>query len=396
MTINSYKIILFSLSAIFLLPLFVYISNQKQLEWQYVNGYSVKIEGDIEEIEDFYISLEKRLDGYSDWINIVLTGELTNYEKGYAPFRMSNDKFVYFNKIYTATDMTELLTEYSKYLNSVLLNNKVNDTYSIHPELSRLYQFSLSLANYFSQSKSILIEDIIDLMKFDLNPYYYPDVNTSFVYIFLHKNENINSELKEIKKQIQVEVDDLNRFLDANVLINSENFQITNIDTLVLLGDHHKYLSSQFSHVYKYVPTVNNIVFNSRMSVMKNNIHHKKNKNLSTSTEFLNILSKIEEQLIEFQSRKDFQNKRMSDYSCKLVGDGEGELGILTSTINLFSKRKFTYRLEDFLSKSSDLLKREVKEQTELTYPFIENLPNKIYSKFIQQEKSLLLNINTE
>ena len=396
MTNKSSKIILFFLSLISLLILFVYNSKDEQLEWEYVNGFAVQISGDIEEIQDFYISLEKRLNGYSDWINFVLTGELTNFKKDYNPFLVSNDKFLYFNTIFTATNMIELLAEYSKYIDSVFLNSDSNDAHTMEIELSRLYQFFSTLNSYFIEDKRILLDDTIDLIKFDLNPYYNPTINTSFVYILLHRNESISSELKEIQNQIQIELNDLNRLLDMNTSIYTKRFRITNIDTLKLSDDSHKYISSQFSHVYKYLPTINSNIFKSRMSLMKKNIYHNKNKNIFTSTEFLNILYVIEEQIIELQSRGNVHNEKIMDFIYELIGNGDDEFGILTSTINLLDNRRYRYMLDDYLSKTSDILKNELKEQSDLTYPFTQNLPNKVISKYINQSKSLIVNINPE
>lgn len=393
MTNKSSKMKLFSISLILLLILFVYSLKDKQLEWEYVKGFTVQINGDVEQIQDFYISLEKRLYGYPDWINIVLTGQLTNYRKDYAPYLISDDKFEYFNKIFTATNMGELLREYSKYIDSVFLNSDSNGTHAMEVELSKLYQFSSRLTSYFIEDKHIFLDDTINLMKFDLDPYYDPLINTSFVYIFLHRDESINYNIKEIQNQIQVEINDLNRFTDITARIQTKRFRVANIDTLNLLDDSHNYISSEFSHVYKYLPTINSNIFKSRMSLMKKNIYDNKNKDILTSTEFLNILSEIEEQIIEFQSRGNIHNEKIIDFLNELVGDGESKLGILTTVINILDSRRYGYLLEDYLSKSSNLLKGELKQKTDLMYPFTQNLPNKVASNYLDKNKSLLLNL---
>ena len=71
----------------------VYIQNEDPSGWRTVNGFSVDITGDIEQIEEFYTHLEDRLLGYSDWFNIILTGELSDFQKNYAPFRILDKKF---------------------------------------------------------------------------------------------------------------------------------------------------------------------------------------------------------------------------------------------------------------------------------------------------------------
>ena len=129
------------------------------------------------------------------------------------------------------------------------------------------------------------------------------------------------------------------------------------------------------------------------MSLMKKNIYDNKNKNILTSTEFLNVLSEIEEQIIEFQSRGNIHNEKTIDFLNELVGDGESKLGILTTVINILDSRRYGYLLEDYLSKSSNLLKGELKQKTDLMYPFTQNLPNKVASNYLDKNKSLLLNL---
>ncbi len=373
--------------------LITYIRNENPLGWRDVNGFAVKITGDVEQIEEFYTFLEQRLIEYPDWVNIVLTGELINFQKDYAPFRTPLSKFKNFNKIYTSIDMTKLLTEYSVYLESILLNAQSNDPNIITLELNRLYQFCSILNTHFVMNKNVFIGDIIDVIKFGVNPYYNPIRETHTVYIFLHEGKDINPQLEQILNQIQVEINDLTRLLDITVSIISQKFQITNIDTLNLLANYEKYMLTQYSHVYKYLPSINSITFNSRMLLMKENIHHDKFSAVSTATEFLVILSKIEEQLIEFQFRANFHNENILKFVNKLIGDGESEFGILTSMINLLDDRRYRYRVKDYLSKSAKYLKSEAKKITELTYPTTQSLPNNVLSKYIDDNHALILKI---
>ena len=389
---KSSKIIFLFLSTILMVSLITYIRNENPLGWRDVNGFAVKITGDIEQIEEFYTSLEQRLIGYPDWVNIVLTGELVNFQKDYAPFRTPLRKFENFNKVYTSIDIAQLLTEYSVYLESVLLNTQ-NPPNRIAFELNRLYQFCSILNTHFVKNKNMFVGDIIDVMKFDINPYYNPIGETHTIYIFLHEGKDINSQLEQIINQIQVEINDLNRSLDISASIINQEFQITNLDTLVLLEDYEKYELSQYSHVYKYLPSINSTEFNLRMSVMKQSIHHDKFSAISTAAEFLVILSTIEEQLIEFQFRAKFHNKKVLKFINKLVGDGESEFGILTSMINLLDDRRYRYRVKDYLSKSAKYLKSETKNITELTYPTTQSLPNNVLSKYIDENHAIILKI---
>ena len=372
--------------------LITYIRDDNPLGWRDVNGFTVKITGDIEQIEEFYTSLEQKLLGYPDWVNIVLTGELINFQKEYAPFRTPLSKFNFFNKIYTSVDMTQLLTEYSIYLENVLLDTQ-NDPNIIVYELNRLYQFCSILNSHFVKNKNVFIGDNIDVMKFDINPYYNPISETHTLYIFLHEGKDINSQFEQIINQIQVEVKDLNRLLDISVSIICQEFQIKNIDTLDLLANYEKYILSEYSHVYNYLPSINATAFNSRMSVMKQSIQYNKFSAISTATEFLVILSTIEEQLIEFQIRANFHNNNILKFTNKLIGDGESEFGILTSMINLLDDRRYRYRVKDYLSKSAKYLKIETKKITELTYPTTQSLPNYVLSKYIDDNYALILKI---
>ena len=390
---KSSKIIFLSLISICMVLLITYIRNENQLGWRDINGFTVKIIGDVNEINFFHTSLEQRLMGYPDWVNLVLTGELSDFQKDYAPFRTSLSKFQNFNKIYTSIDMTKLLMEYSIYLESVLLNAQADDSDVIALELNRLYQFCSILSTNFVKNKNVFIGDIIDIMKFDVNPYYDPIRETHTVYIFLHEGKDINSQLEQIINQIQVEINDLTRSLDIAVSITSQEFQITNIDTLELMVNYEKYILSQYSHIYKYLPSINSTTFNSRMALMKQSIHHNKFTAVSTPTEFLVILSTIEEQLIEFQIRAKFHHKDILKFVNKLVGDGESEFGTLTSMINLLDDRRYRYRLKDYLSKSAKYLKSETRKFSELTYPTSQFLPNKVSSKYIDDKHTFILNI---
>ena len=126
---------------------------------------------------------------------------------------------------------------------------------------------------------------------------------------------------------------------------------------------------------------------------MKQSIHHDKFSAISTAAEFLVILSTIEEQLIEFQFRAKFHNKKVLKFINKLVGDGESEFGILTSMINLLDDRRYRYRVKDYLSKSAKYLKSETKKITELTYPTTQSLPNNVLSKYIDENHAIILKI---
>ena len=71
--------------------------NLKKIAWRNVNGFEILIKGDLDEIEEFYTSIEKRLAGYADWIDIILTGRYSKFQKDYAPF---SDSRVTFEKYY--------------------------------------------------------------------------------------------------------------------------------------------------------------------------------------------------------------------------------------------------------------------------------------------------------
>ena len=189
---KSSKIIFLFLSSIIVVLTIIYIRSVSHLGWRDVNGYELKITGDVEEIEEFYTSLEKRLMGYPDWINIILTGELNKFQKDYAPFRSSIDVFENYSRIYTSTDITRLLSVYSNYLESVLLDDQVINLNAVESELNRLFQFCSILNSNFVKNENVFIGDIIDAMKFDVNPYYEPINKTHTIYIYLHENNDIN------------------------------------------------------------------------------------------------------------------------------------------------------------------------------------------------------------
>ena len=58
---KSSKIIFLLLISIFVALLISYVQNMNQLEWRDVNGFELKITGDVEQIDEFYTSLEQRL-----------------------------------------------------------------------------------------------------------------------------------------------------------------------------------------------------------------------------------------------------------------------------------------------------------------------------------------------
>jgi len=391
---KSSKIIFLLLSTILVALLIIYIQSVNELGWRDVNGFELNITGDVDQIEEFYSSLKQRLMGYPDWINIVLTGELSNFQKDYAPFRTSIDMFDSYNKIYTSTDMTRLISEYSSYLESVLLDTQGMNPDVVESELNRLFQFCSILYANFIDNENVFVGDIIDLMKFDINPYFKPINKTHTIYIFLQENNNINSQFEQIRNQIQVEINELTKLIDVDASITKRNLQIKTINNIDLLINHEKYNSPQYSHIYKYLPSINFTEFNSRMTLIKQSIHREKTTAASTAIEFRGALSKIEEQLIEFESRNFFPNIHILEFVNTLVGDKEAEFGILTGMINLLYDRRYTYKINDYLSKTNKYLKSETNKIPELTYPTIQTLPNRLSSKFIKRDRTLIFKIN--
>jgi len=390
---KSSKIIFLLFIPIFVALVMTYIQNVNQLGWRDIDGFELKITGDIDQIEEFYTSLEERLIGYPDWINIVLTGELSKVQRDYAPFRSSIDMFQNYNKIYTSADMSKLLLEYSNYLEIVLFNNKGIKSNVIVTELRRLFQFCSISNDNFVKNESVFIGDIIDVIKFDANPYFEPINQIQTIYISLHEKNSINSQLKEIRNQIQLEVNELTKLIDVDVSIDKRDFQITTIDNWDLLLNHEEYNPLQYSHIYNHLPSINSTEFNSRMTLMKQSIQHGRYTATSTAAEFLIILSKIEEQLIEFQFRGNFKNIYILEIVNRLVGDGAIESGILTSLINLLDDKRYRYKVNDFLSRSDEYLKTEIKIISELTYPTTQSLPNNLSSKYINGDSTLILKI---
>ena len=390
---KSSKIIILFFSTIFLVLLILYIQTLSKPDWRTISGFELKIGGNIEEIEAFYSALENRLMGYPDWINIVLTGELSNFQKDYSPFLISDIKFENYNKIYTSMEMTQLLVEYSVYLETVILNPQAIDSSVVTLELNKLHRFSSILNSHIIENQNVFVGDIIDIIKFDINQFYDSISNTQTIYIFLNEGEFVNSQLKQIVNQLQIEIKELTKIIDIDISLLNHEFQILNIDILDLLANEQKYRSSEYSHIYKYLPSINYNAFNARMSSMKKNIQNNNFNAISTPSEFLMILSIIEEQLIEFQFRGNFHSIYILNLVNKLVGDGVTQAGLLTSMINSLNDRRYTYIVKDYLSESSGYLNIESRKIAELTCPRIESLPNIISSKYLDNNHSIILKI---
>ena len=390
---KSSKIIILFFSTIFLVLLILYIQTLSKPDWRTISGFELKIGGNIEEIEAFYSALENRLMGYPDWINIVLTGELSNFQKDYSPFLIPDIKFENYNKIYTSMEMTQLLVEYSVYLETVILNPQAIDSSVVTLELNKLHRFSSILNSHIIENQNVFVGDIIDIIKFDINQFYDSISNTQTIYIFLNEGEFVNSQLKQIVNQLQIEIKELTKIIDIDISLLNHEFQILNIDMLDLLANEQKYRSSEYSHIYKYLPSINYNAFNARMSSMKKNIQNNNFNAISTPSEFLMILSIIEEQLIEFQFRGNFHSIYILNLVNKLVGDGVTQAGLLTSMINSLNDRRYTYIVKDYLSESSGYLNIESRKIAELTCPRIESLPNIISSKYLDNNHSIILKI---
>ena len=390
---KSSKIIILFFSTIFLVLLILYIQTLSKPDWRTISGFELKIGGNIEEIEAFYWALENRLMGYPDWINIVLTGELSNFQKDYSPFLIPDIKFENYNKIYTSMEMTQLLVEYSVYLETVILNPQAIDSSVVTLELNKLHRFSSILNSHIIENQNVFVGDIIDIIKFDINQFYDSISNTQTIYIFLNEGEFVNSQLKQIVNQLQIEIKELTKIIDIDISLLNHEFQILNIDILDLLANEQKYRLSEYSHIYKYLPSINYNAFNARMSSMKKNIQNNNFNAISTPSEFLMILSIIEEQLIEFQFRGNFHSIYILNLVNKLVGDGVTQAGLLTSMINSLNDRRYTYIVKDYLSESSEYLNIEARKLTELTYPRFESLPNRISSKYLDNNHSIILKI---
>jgi len=387
---KSSKILFLFFCTVVLTSIFIYFSNANKTQWKNINGFELKITGELNQIEEFYSSIVKRLSAYPDWIDIVVTGEVDNFQKEYAPFHISSKRFIDFNLIFTSKDITDLLTQYSYFLDKVLLNNTSPNLSNIKNELNLLLQFCIMLNAHLLDNDKIIMSDVVDLMKYGLNPYYDVIEKTQTIYIILNYEERNDSQLEIISSQIIAELDDLNKMIDVNYSLNSSKFKVTISEMSSLSSKIENYELPQFYHIYKFLPTISEHDFNLRMKQLKTNIHENQFKSGFKANDFLIILSKIEEQLIEFQLRDDFSDSLIAQSVNLLVGDSEKVFGLLTSTIDLFDDRRYQYKVENFLVQSQFFLSNEVKRIPDVIYPSIHSLPITISSKLIKKSNSII------
>ena len=387
---KSSKILFLFFCTVVLTSIFIYFSNASKTQWKNINGFELKITGELNQMEEFYSSIVKRLSAYPDWIDIVVTGEVDNFQKEYAPFRISSKRFTDFNLIFTSKDITDLLTQYSYFLDKVLLNNTAPNLSSIKNELNLLLQFCIMLNAHLLDNDKIIMSDVVDLMKYGLNPYYDVIEKTQTIYIILKHEERNNSQLEIISSQIIAELDDSNKMVDVNYSLNNSKFKVTISEMSSLSSKIENYELPQFYHIYKFLPTISEHDFNLRMKQLKTNIHENQFKSGFKANDFLIILSKIEEQLIEFQLRDDFSDSLTAQSVNLLVGDSEKVFGLLTSTIDLFDDRRYQYKVENFLVQSQFFLSNEVKRIPDVIYPSIHSLPITISSKLIKNSNSII------
>ena len=387
---KSSKILFLFFCTVVLTSIFIYFSNANKTQWKNINGFELKITGELNQIEEFYSSIVKRLSAYPDWIDIVVTGEVDNFQKEYAPFRISSKRFIDFNLIFTSKDITDLLTQYSYFLDKVLLNNTSPNLSNIKNELNLLLQFCIMLNAHLLDNDKIIMSDVVDLMKYGINPYYDVIEKTQTIYIILKHEERNNSQLEIISSQIMAELDDSNKMVDVNYSLNNSKFKVTISEMFSLSSKIENYELPQFYHIYKFLPTISEHDFNLRMKQLKTNIHENQFKSGFKANDFLIILSKIEEQLIEFQLRDDFSDSLIAQSVNLLVGDSEKVFGLLTSTIDLFDDRRYQYKVENFLVQSQFFLSNEVKRIPDVIYPSIHSLPITIYSKLIKNSNSII------
>jgi len=387
---KSSKILFLFFCTVVLTSIFIYFSNANKTQWKNINGFELKITGELNQIEEFYSSIVKRLSAYPDWIDIVVTGEVDNFQKEYAPFRIPSKRFIDFNLIFTSKDITDLLTQYSYFLDKVLLNNTSPNLSNIKNELNLLLQFCIMLNAHLLDNDKIIMSDVVDLMKYGLNPYYDVIEKTQTIYIILKHEERNNSQLEIISSQIIAELDDSNKMVDVNYSLNNSKFKVTISEMSSLSSKIENYELPQFYHIYKFLPTISEHDFNLRMKQLKTNIHENQFKSGFKANDFLIILSKIEEQLIEFQLRDDFSDSLIAQSVNLLVGDSEKVFGLLTSTIDLFDDRRYQYKVENFLVQSQFFLSNEVKRIPDVIYPSIHSLPITISSKLIKNSNSII------
>ena len=390
---KSSKILFLFFCTVVLTSIFIYFSNANKTQWKNINGFELKITGELNQIEEFYSSIVKRLSAYPDWIDIVVTGEVDNFQKEYAPFRIPSKRFIDFNLIFTSKDIADLLNKYSYFLDKVLLNNTSPNLSNIKNELNLLLQFCIMLNAHLLDNDKIIMSDVVDLMKYGLNPYYDVIEKTQTIYIILNHEEGNDSQLEIISRQIIAELDDLNKTVDINCSLNKSKFKVAESEISLLSSNNEIYKSSQFYHIYKFLPTLRETNFNLRMKQLKTNIHENQLKSGFKVKDFLIILSKIEEQLIEFQLRDDFSDSLITQSANLLVGDGERVFGLLTSTIDLFDDRRYQYKVENFLVQSRFYLSNEVKRIPEVIYPSIHSLPISMSSKLIKNSNPIIYNL---
>ena len=387
---KSNKILFLFFYTVVLTSIFIFFGNVNKTQWKNINGFELKITGELNQIEEFYSSIEERLSAYPDWIDIVVTGEVDSFQKEYAPFRISSKQFIDFNLIFTSKDITDLLNKYSYFLDKVLLNNTSPNLSSIKNELNLLLQFCIMLNAHLLDNDKIIMSDVVDLIKYGINPYYDVIEKTQTIYIILNHEERNDSQLEIISSQIIAELDDLNKTVDINCSFNKSKFKVVESEISLLNSNNEIYKSSQFYHIYKFLPTLRVTNFNLRMKQLKANIHENQLKSGFKVKDFLIILSKIEEQLIEFQLRDDFSDILITQSTNRLVGDGEKVFGLLTSTIDLFNDRRYKYKVENFLVQSQLFLSNEVKRIPDVIYPSIHSLPITISSKLIKKSNSII------
>ena len=390
---KSNKIILLITFSIFVALLTTFIQNDRKSKWIPVKGFQVKIKGEINQIKEFYNSLEVRLLDYPEWINFLTTGELNKFQMDYTPFRVSDQTFERYNLIFTSHDMTELLTEYSSHIENILLSDISTDSTLMKLEIKRSLQFCTLLYAHFLNDVTVIVSDIIDVMKYGVNPYYDAMEGSQAIYILL--NKTIDSQLNVIQNQIAMELNELSNLINIDFSISEYEFQMTRSERASLLKNIEEYSSPQFVHIYKFLPLINSDIFNSRMSQYRKNIRNNEFQYSPKAADFLMALSKIEEQFIEFEMRDD-SNISIQKLIKKLVGDGKAEFGILTATINLLDDRRYQHKVNDFLVQSSKHLRKDAIQLQELTYPTFHSLPSRIITQFSDSSNNIIYNLKKE
>jgi hypothetical protein len=342
-----------------------YYFKQNSMAWRINDTATYYIQIKYDDVDEYLFEVENRLSAYPEWILAVFHGGLSQFEKEYYPYILSDKDFELLASRFKHIKIQGLLSEYSTYLENRYIIKK--DYSDIDNELMRINLFTNRLISLMIDKNNTIVDEIVDPIYYGFNTNY--NFNTELLEIKIVYNKDVKLNEK-INDQIQRELHDVNGLFNANIVKHSKDaIETMQVSEIVDKND--------FKTLYSVFPSIGKGEFNKRKKKIKNSN--------SEYDSFIGELSIIEEKLIELQL-----TIPENSILIRLIGTEEEGGGILSTFINKASAKRYNFLINQYVKDFNIFLNSNYKTRNALPYPTIQMLPVRLKDKYLTDDKYII------